>query len=163
MNVTTLFSLYKEFVSGGRIEIMEGYTKKSDHKDLFTISRYFAEKGDKVQINTDVHFKDAKYKKIFGKLNGTPYERKCPDLIINGEYYEYESYKRPFKKEKISHMIKKGSMQSSRIIINNNKGASDRYIRRNILERIRDKNFKYSIDEMWVYEKGKLRLLYKKQ
>jgi hypothetical protein len=30
-----IFRLYKEFVSGGRIEIMEGYSKKSDHKDLY--------------------------------------------------------------------------------------------------------------------------------
>jgi hypothetical protein len=28
------------------------------------------------------------------------YERKCPDLIINGQYYEYENYRPPFKKEK---------------------------------------------------------------
>ena len=60
-------------------------------------------------------------------------------------------------------MIKKGSIQSSRIIINNNKGASDRYIRRNIFERLQEKNFKREIDEVWLYEKGKLRLLYKKQ
>ena len=73
------------------------------------------------------------------------------------------SYLSPFRKEKISHMIKKGSAQSSRIIINNNKGASDRYIRRNILERLQDKNFKWDINEVWLYEKGKVRLLFKKQ
>jgi hypothetical protein len=159
-----LFITYKEFSnSGGRIEIMQGYEKKSDHKDLFAIARIFAEKGDKVQITTDVHFKDKKYNEVFGALNGTPYKRKCPDLIVNGKFYEYERYMAPFKKEKISHMIKKGSIQSSRIIINNNKGASDRYIRRNIIERINDKNFKYDIDEVWLYEKGKVRLLFKKQ
>ena len=115
-----IFSIYKRFVSGGKIEIMEGYIRKSDHKDLFAIARFFAEKGDKVQLTTNIHFKDEKYKKVFGELNGTIYERKCPDLIINGNFYEYESYLSPFKKEKISHMIKKGSAQSSRIIINNN-------------------------------------------
>jgi hypothetical protein len=60
-------------------------------------------------------------------------------------------------------MIKKGAAQSSRIIINNNKGASDRYIRDNIYKRLKDKNFNYDIDEVWLYEKGKLRVLYKKQ
>jgi hypothetical protein len=159
-----LFITYKEFGnSGGQIETIEGYTKKNDHKDLFAIARIFAEKGNKVQITTDVHFKDEKYKQVFGKLDGTLYEHKCPDLIINGKFYEYERYMSPFKKEKISHMIKKGSIQSSRIIINNNKGASDRYIRRNIIKRINDKNFKYDIDEVWLYEKGKVRLLFKKQ
>ncbi|MDR0680989.1 MAG: hypothetical protein LBG15_03940, partial [Dysgonamonadaceae bacterium] len=106
MDFRQLFSLYKEFVSGGKIEIINGYAKKSDHKDLLAVSRYFAEKGDNVQITTAIHFKDEKYKEVFGKLNGTGYERKCPDLIINGKYYEYESYTPPFKKEKISHMIK---------------------------------------------------------
>jgi hypothetical protein len=163
MDTKQLFSLYKEFTGGGKVEIMKGYTPKSDHKDLRAIARYFSQKGDKVQITTSIHFKNEKYKEVFGRLNGTPYERKCPDLIINGEYYEYESFVPPFKKEKISHMIKKGFVQSSRVIINNNKGASDRYIRDNIYKRLKDKNFKYEIKEIWIYEKGKVRLLYKKQ
>jgi hypothetical protein len=154
-----LFRLYKNFVSGGKIEIMEGYIKKSDHRDLFAIARYFAEKGDRVQITTNIHFKDEKYKEVFGELNGTKYERKCPDLIINGKYYEYESYTPPFKKGKISNMISKGLKQSSRIIINNNKGASDRYIKRNIYERLKSRNFRQDIDEVWLYEKGKVKLL----
>ena len=60
-------------------------------------------------------------------------------------------------------MIGKGTKHSSRIIINNSKGASDRYIRDNIYKRVKDKTFKYNIDEVWLYEKGKLRLLFKKQ
>jgi len=155
--------MYKKFRNSGEIEIIEGYKKKPDHKDLISISREFAKNGDNVKITTDIHFKDEKYKEVFGALIGTKYERKCPDLIINGKFYEYESYIKPFKKEKISHMIKKGSEQSSRIIINNNKGASDRYIRRNVFERLNDKNFKWDIDELWLYEKGSLRMLYKKQ
>jgi hypothetical protein len=51
------FNVYKEFDNGGRIEIMKGYIPKNDHKDLLSISRYFAKKGDKVQITTDIHFK----------------------------------------------------------------------------------------------------------
>jgi hypothetical protein len=160
--LSQLFSLYKVFSSGGKIEIMDGYTPKNDHKDLFSIARYFAKKGNKVQITTDIHFKDEKYKEVFGQLNGTPYERKCPDLIINGKFYEYESFITPFKKKKISHMITKGTKQSSQIIINNNKGASDRYIIRNIIERFQNKNFKRNIDEIWLYEKGKVRRIFKK-
>ena len=128
------FNTVKTFKNGGKIEIIDGYKKKSDHRDLISISRFFASKGNCVKITTDIHFKDEKYKTIFGKLIGGKYERKCPDLIINGEHYEYESYLPPFKKEKVSNMISKGLKQSSRIIINNNKGASDRYIRRNIFE-----------------------------
>jgi len=84
-------------------------------------------------------------------------------LKIGNLFYEYESFEAPFKKEKISHMISKGTKQSSRIIINNSKGASDRFIRDNIYKRLKEKTFKYGIDEVWLYEKGKIRLLYKKQ
>jgi hypothetical protein len=158
-----LFSPYREFTGGGKIEIMEGYTPKSDHKDLFAIARYFAKKGDRVQITANIHFKDEKYKEVFWSLNGTPYERKCPDLIINGKFYEYESFVPPFKKRKLANMISHGAKQSSRIIINNNKGCSNRYMLANIHNRLNDKSFKNSIGEVWVYEKGKVRLLYKKK
>jgi len=77
-------------------------------------------------------------------------------------YKQYENGGKvliPINKGKISHMLKDGLKQSSRIIINNTKGAADRYIKRLIYDRIN----KYSIDEVWVYEKGNLRLLFKKQ
>jgi hypothetical protein len=155
------FRMYKKFKNSGQIEIIAGYKRKSDHKDLVSISRCFAKNGDTVKITTDIHYKDEKYKEVFGALIGAKYEGKCPDLNINGKFYEYENYHAPFKKEKISNMISKGLKQSSRIIINNNKGASDRFIRRQILDRLHDKNFtsKYSIDEVWLYEKGNVRKL----
>jgi hypothetical protein len=142
---------------------MEGYVRQSDHNDLFAVARFWAKQGCEVKITTPVHFKDAKYTAVFGTLFGTLYERKCPDLIVDGICYEYERYEPPFRKRKVANMISHGSRQSSRIIINNNKGCSDRFIRRNIYERIADKNFKYDIEEVWVYEKGQVRLLFKKQ
>jgi len=155
------FNMYKKFKDSGKIEIIDGYKKKTDHSDLISISRFFAQKGDDVKITTDIHFKDEKYKEVFGALIGTKYDRKCPDLIINDMFYEYESYLPPFRKEKISNMISKGLKQSSRIIINNNKGANHRLIKKNIHNRI--DNEKQIIDEVWVYENGKIILLYKKQ
>ncbi|MDR0745213.1 MAG: hypothetical protein LBF17_01810 [Mediterranea sp.] len=88
------------------------------------------------------------------------YDRKCPDLKIGNNFYEFESYVSPFKRDKISHMLSKGLKQSDRIIINNSKGASDRFIKRLIFERT---NRGINVDEVWVYEKGKIRMLYKKQ
>ena len=154
------FNLYKKFENGGEIEIMNGYEKKADHNNLLSISRFFAQKGDNVKITTDIHFKDEKYKQVFDALIGTKYDRKCPDLIINEKYYEYESYIPPFKKDKISGMFSKGLKQSSNIIINNTKGASDRYIMKIIYQRIR---LGQEINEVWLYEKGEVRLFFKKQ
>jgi hypothetical protein len=152
------FRILKEFSNGGRIELIDGYKKVSDYTDLKTIARDFAMKGHKVQITTSIHYKDAQYKQVFGKLIGTKYERKCPDLIIDGKFYEYERYTPPFKNTKSSNMISKGIKQSSRVIINNNKGAAHRGIKKNIHNRII--NEKQDIDEVWVYEKGKSYLLY---
>jgi hypothetical protein len=151
------FSVYREYSNGGRIEVMDGYVGKSDHKDLRTIATEWAKEGKVVQITTAVHYKDDLYGQVFGPLKGTKYERKCPDLIVDGVFYEYESFLPPFKRGKISHMITKGLKQASRIIINNNKGASDRFIQRNIIRRLSDKSFKYSINVIWLYEKGKVR------
>ncbi|GHT69198.1 hypothetical protein FACS189452_09780 [Bacteroidia bacterium] len=155
------FWKYKEFSNGGCIEIMNGYVKKSDHKDLISIATYFAKNGHKVHIPTAVHYKDDRYKQVFGDLIDTVYERKCPDLIIDGKFYEYESYTPPFRSGKMANMISHSIKQSNRIIINNNKGCTDRFVINNIGRRLHDKSFsKYSIEEVWVYEKGKVRRLW---
>ena len=83
--------------------------------------------------------------------------------MIDGEFYEYESYERPFKAKKISHMIKRGADQSDRIIIDNNKGATDRYIINMVMMRKSDKFFQKEIRELYVYEKGSVRRLYYKK
>jgi hypothetical protein len=157
---TLTMNLNKNFPSGGKIEIVHGYRRKSDHKDLLAIARFFAAKGCSVTITTDIHYKDPQYKTVFGALIGTKYERKCPDLIIDGKFYEYENYAPPFSKLKIGNMLTKGHKQSDKLIINNNKGASDRYIMKIIHDRIR---LGQVINEVWLYEKGKPRLLFKKQ
>ena len=140
---------------------MSGLDKtSSDYNDLLSIACFFAKKGKTVKVLSSIHFKDKRYRNVFGPLIGTIYYRKCPDLMIDGEFYEYESYERPFKAKKISHMIKRGAEQSGRIIIDNNKGASDRYIINMVLKRITDKFFQKEIHEIYVYEKGAVRRLY---
>ena len=90
--------------------------------------------------------------------------KKIPDQVGNdGIFYEYESYKRPFRSKKISHMIKRGFEQSNRIVIDNNKGASDRFIINGVYNRINDKAFKHEIMELLLYEKGRVRTLYKRK
>ncbi len=145
------------------IQTAKGIEKGSDYKDTLTIARNFAENGDIVKVTTKLHHKDLRYDEVFGMLRGTVYERKCPDLIINGITYEYEGYAGEWTKRKISNMLSHGLKQSDRVIIDNNKGCSERYIRRCIYDRINDKNFIYDINEVWLYEKGNVRILYKKQ
>ena len=156
-----MFKTYKRYKNGGKVLIhSEVNRKQSDFTDLLSIANVFAKGGKVVALTPRVHYKSDEYKEIYGSLIGTIYERKCPDLKIGEHFYEYERFSHPFKKKKISNMISQDVKQSSRIIINNNKGASDRYIRDNIYKRLKDKTFNYNICELWLYEKGKTRLFF---
>jgi hypothetical protein len=57
-------------------------------------------------------------------------------------------------------MLSNGLKQSSRIIINNSNGASDQGITEKINGLL---NNNAIIDEVWLYEKGKLRRFYNAQ
>ena len=134
--------------------------KASDYKPLISIANFFAKEGKIVRLTPVVHYKSDEYKEIYKSLTDTIYERKCPDLQIDEFFYEFENYTSPFKKDKLRRMINHGLKQSDKIIINNSKGASERYIKKLIFDRIK---LNQIINEVWVYEKGKVRLLYKKQ
>lgn len=153
------FKLAKEYKSGGKVFIHPMVDKsKTDYKAIHTIGNIFAKKGEVVKITPSVHYKSAEYNNIYGSLKDTIYERKCPDLKIGDNFYEFESFVPPFKKQCIRRMLSHGLKQSSHIIINNSKGANDRYIHRSIMGRVSQG---VNIQEVWLYEKGKLRLFYK--
>lgn len=157
------FITEKRYESGGKVMVQELVNKKaSDYKDIFNICEEFARMGKTAKILPNVHFKSEEYASLFAPLEGTIYYRKCPDFKVGNRYFEYETFQPPFKKRKISNMISHGAKQSPYIVIDNNKGASDRYINKVIIDRIKDKNFHFDIREIWVYEKGKIRLLYKR-
>jgi len=128
-----------------------------DYKFVKSVGLEFARTGAKVRATPRVHFKSDEYKDIYGSLIGTKYERKCPDLLINGKFYEVESFEKPWKKQKVRKMLSHGALQSSRLIIDNTKGCSDRFIRRSIYDRLHVGTI---IEEVWLYEKGKLRKLF---
>lgn len=55
-------------------------------------------------------------------------------------------------------MLSHGFKQAPNLIIDNTRGCSDRYLRKMIMARL---NINTRIDEVWIYEKGKIRLFYK--
>ena len=55
-------------------------------------------------------------------------------------------------------MLSHGMEQSPYIVINNIKGCIDRFICKNIIART---NVNTDIQEVWVYEKGKIRSFFK--
>ena len=134
----------------GEVLIMDGLdSSKPDTQDLFHISACFSRMGCDVIIPRPVHYKSEEYKSIYGGLLGTKYERKCPDLIIDGKYYEYESFVRPWNKRKLSNMLSDGLRQSDRLILDNRDGISIRQIIRSIRSRI---NVNAQIAEVWIYD-----------
>lgn len=83
----------------GTVRIMDGLDlSKPDSTDLIHIAESFARMGCEVVILHPIHFKALEYATVYGPLLGTKFERKCPDLMINGKFYEYESYVRPWSK-----------------------------------------------------------------
>ena len=156
-----MFKTYKQFKNGGKALIHELIDKKKpDYKNILSIACEFAKQGKIAKLTPILHHKSEEYKDIYRILSGTKYDWKCPDLKIDNLFYEYESFTPPFSGKKLRRMLSHGAKQSSRIIINNNKGASDTYIRRYIHIRLVQKQ---NLNEVWVYERGTIRLMFKKQ
>lgn len=159
LNTADDFKKVKEFKNGGVYLEHEQVDRQSgDYRMIKRIGVEFARMGMVAKATPKLHFKAPEYKAIYGSLIGTKYERKCPDLLIDGKFYELESFNGKWTKNKLKRMLSNGLLQSDRIIINNTKGGSDRIIRKLIKAR---EHKIANILEVWLYEKGKLRLFYK--
>ena len=144
------FILYKQYPSGGKVWLMLGLVSSgSDYDDILAIAKCMAEKGHEVKVLHAVHYRDPLYRVVYGKLIGTRYYRKCPDLLLDGELYEYESYVRPWTKRKLSNMLTNGLRQSERVIIDDREGTSIRQIARAVQSRL---NVNATIREVWIFD-----------
>ena len=132
----------------------------SDYPKLYEIAKHFAKDGATVELTPKMSRPSKfKYECIYGDLVGTKYEGKCPDLRINGLWYEYEGFITDNPKRAFSNMMAHGLKQSSRIIIDR-PNLTERYMRRSIIEKVSRGEL---INEVWIRESdGKLTLLYKK-
>ncbi|MEA3450880.1 MAG: phage minor head protein [Bacteroidota bacterium] len=151
--------LIKEYNNGSNTFVNQRVDKTAnDYKDLTVISDLFAKEksNTRVEILPKTHHKSLYYDYFFKGA----YPLKNPDLKINDLFYEYKSYTSDWNKNKISHMLKKGLLQSDNIIIDLRNGfATDDHIKRSIHYRIKDG---IRINEVWIYDKDGIRLLYKK-
>ena len=98
------------------------------------------------------------YAEIYGLLVGTPYEGKCPDLLIDGDWYEYEGFITNNPKRAFSNMINHGMSQSNKLIIAS-PSLTYAYMKRVIHQRIKDG---HQILEVLLWDGKTIETLYKK-
>ena len=153
-----LFVLYKQFPSGGTIWRMLGFDETgADYEDILAVADCLAESGHVVKILHAVHYKDPLYRKVFGELIGTRYYRKCPDLLVDGEFVEYESYTSNQPKNALRNMLHNGLSQSDSVIIRQS-NLTDGYMLRAIQGYLQNG---FSISKIQLFNGQYIRTLYK--
>lgn len=153
-----LFDVYDDKENNISFKIAKDIDKsKSDYTDLINIAAEFTKSGKKVAILKPYHVKSGEYQRVFGRLAGTKYWGKNPDLLIGDKFYEYESYVRPFNNKKIGRMLSHGMVQSDLIIIDNKAQTMDWYIQKLIDARLK---VGATINEVWLYDDSGIRLLF---
>lgn len=153
-----LFVLNKQYPSGGKIWLMMGLESTgSDYDDIIAIATILAERGHEVKVLHAVHYKDPLYREVFGELIGTRYYRKCPDLLVDGEFIEYESYTSEQPKNAFRNMLHKGLVQSD-IVILRQCNLTDGYMMRALQGYIQNG---HSISKVMLFDGTNVRTLYK--
>ena len=153
------FKLIASYKQGGKVFLHDMVDKKSnDYKRLIEIAKIHAKQYNSVvEIMPKIHFKDPLYNILYKDLIGTKYYKKCPDLRINGVFFEHEGFTTSNPKKALKNMLNRGLKQYYNVIIEN-VALSDRYIKKNIRERIKSG---ISINEISVIKKDKIYILYK--
>ena len=152
-----VFVLYKQYPSGGMIWLMFGLDNSgSDYDDILAIAECLAKSGHEVKVLHAVHYKDPLYREVYGELIGTRYYRKCPDLLVDGDFVEYESYKTNQPKKAFRNMLHNGLEQSDSLIIRSC-NLSITYMTRQI-QGYAKKGM--PVSQVWIYDGKEIRTLY---
>jgi hypothetical protein len=125
---------------------------ESDYELLIAIGTVLANEGKKVELLPKLHEKDVGFRR---KVLPGARTNKNPDLRINGEYWEVESPKWPYKDININNRIRKGQEQADALIIFFLKPVNIKMVERIIKGRLKDhQTFRKA--EIWVnYQKMK--------
>lgn len=149
----------KIFDNGGKLETYAIIDKTTDdYKRIEEAALYFASQGKNVTITPK--FDGAKfcpdYDKIYGSLKGTKYYGCCPDMLVDGKFYEHEGFTTKNAKNAFRNMCNHGLRQSDRIVIENC-GLTDGSMLRSIHSKIHSG---MTITEVWIHEHNGYRRLY---
>lgn len=155
------FTKLKNFKNGGSVFVHDLVDQTAgDFKAILDCANFFASQGSEVKLlpRFSDTLKSDMYKNVFKELKGSHYYGKCPDLQIDGKFYEHEGFISQDKKKAFKNMLNRGLKQSDKIIIEDC-GLEESYMTRNINTRIYVEE--QNIDEVWIKNGKKLKLIYK--
>ena len=148
-----------QFPNGGKVVVYNSIDRNAnDFQRIVLCSVLFAKQGKQVVLTPKFNspLKSDQYHEIYHSLAGTKYYGKCPDLCIDGVFYEHEGYTTAQPKRAFRNMLTNGLHQSDRLIIEDC-GLSVAYMKRIIQNRIASGQH---ITEIWI--NGQNMPLYKK-
>jgi hypothetical protein len=148
------------YPNGGTLTVYNSIDRSTgDFHRILRCAEFFARQGKTVVMTPklDVPYKNPAYDMIYGSLRGTPYYGKCPDLLVDGVWYEHEGYSNVNPKTNFSNMMKRGLRQSNRVIMEDC-GLTDGYMKRNVLVRISENQ---RIREVLVRKGDEIRVIFK--
>ena len=106
--------VFRDPSSGGAIMLHSLVdTDAADYNDVYEISVDMANRGCFVEILPELVINHPLYPVIFKGAK----ENKCPDLRIDGKYFEVKTPTLPLKREKLSTCIKNSKEQANFVII----------------------------------------------
>ena len=147
------------FPNGERVVVYNAIDRTTgDFRRILSCAKFFAQQGKQVVMPPmlKVPYKNPVYDQIFGTLRGTPYYGKCPDLLVDGVWYEHEGFTSVNPKTNFANMCNRGFRQSDRIIIEKC-GLTDGYMLRSLEGQMKAG---VRISELWVRDGDECRLVF---
>lgn len=148
------------YENGGSLTVYNSIDRTTeDFNRIHCCAEFFAKQGKTVVMTPklNVTYKNPAYDMIYGTLKGTPYYGKCPDLLVDGIWYEHEGFCGEKPKKSFRNMCNHGLKQSNRIIIEDC-GLTDRQMRKSLMERIKNGIF---VEELWIHRDESYHLFFK--
>ena len=134
-------------------------SEDTDYRKLVQVAEFFAKDGATATLTPKMSRPPKfQYECVYKSLVGTKYEGKCPDINVDGEWYEHEGFTSSNPKNAFRNMINDGLKQSGRLVIDK-PDLTEAYMKRVIRQRIKDGQ---DIKEIWLKVGSEMQLLYKK-
>ncbi len=153
----------KKYENGGEIKQHELVDPLGhDYKRVKQVVEFFAKQGSKTEILPKYHNtkNNSQYDEVYADLKDTKFYGKCPDVKIDGQYFEHEGFESDNAKNALKNMLNHGLKQSNHVIIDK-PDLTLKFIERNIYNRVYRNG--QDIEEVWILEPdGNLERIFKK-